>query len=213
MIPFEDKRAEELNREIFAHIEKQAYAASAKMADEYGEPAVLKGYGRRHSTLMAVAPNTSSAFILGQVSQSIEPRWSNYYVKDLAKSKVSIKNGELEKLLDTKGKNDRETRNSIRDNDGSVQHLDCLSDEEKAVFRTFAEINQFKVIDQAADRQKHIDQGQSLNVMVNPSTPVKDINALYIDAWRQGIKALYYQHSMNAAQQLSRKIVCSGCEG
>lgn len=213
MLPFEDKRAEELNIEIFSRIKEQSYAASAKMATEYGEPAVLEGYGRRHTTLMAVAPNTSSAFILGQVSQSIEPRWSNYYVKDLAKSKVSIKNWELEKLLETKDKNDRDTRNSIRDNDGSVQHLDFLSDVEKAVFRTFAEINQFKIIDQAADRQKFIDQSQSLNVMVNPSTPVKDINALYIDAWRQWIKTLYYQHSMNAAQQLSRKITCSGCEG
>ena len=213
MIPFEDKRAEELNIEIFSTIKEQAYAASAKLATEYGEPEVCKGYGRRNSTLMAVAPNTSSAFILGQVSQSIEPRRSNYYVKDLAKSKVSIKNKELEKLLESKGKNTRDTRMSIRDNDGSVQHLDCLDDVEKAVFRTFAEINQFKVIDQAADRQKFIDQWQSLNVMVNPATPVKDINALYIDARRQGIKALYYQHSMNAAQQLNRKITCSGCEG
>ena len=107
---------------------------------------------------MAVAPNTSSSFILGQASQSIEPRRSNYYVKDLAKTKVSIKNIYLEKLLESKGKNDRATRMSIRDNDGSCQHLDCLSETEKAVFRTFAEINQFKVIDQAADRQKYIDQ-------------------------------------------------------
>jgi ribonucleoside-diphosphate reductase alpha chain len=161
---------------------------------------------------MAVAPTTSSAFILGQVSQSIEPRWSNYYVKDVAKAKVSIKNSALKKLLADKGEDTKSTRDSIRDHDGSVQHLDCLSQSEKDVFKTFAEINQFVIIDQAADRQKYIDQGQSLNVMVNPATPVKDINALYIDAWKQGIKTLYYQHSMSAAQQLNRQISCVGCE-
>lgn len=213
MIPFESAEAVELNKEIFKTIHDHAYAASAQMASEYGEPSLLEWYGRRNSTLMAVAPNTSSWFILGQVSQGIEPRWSNYYVKDVAKAKVSIKNSALEKVLEEKWQNNRETWISIRDNDGSVQHLDFLSDHEKSVFKTFAEINQFVVIDQAADRQKYIDQGQSLNVMVNPATPVKDINALYLDAWRQWVKALYYQHSMNAAQQLSRKIVCSGCDG
>jgi ribonucleoside-diphosphate reductase alpha chain len=94
---------------------------------------------------------------------------------------------------------------SIRDNDGSVQHLEFLTDNEKAVFRTFAEIDQNVVIEQAAVRQQYIDQGQSLNVMVPPEVSPKDINALYMRAWNLGIKALYYQHSMNAAQQLSRK--------
>jgi len=95
--------------------------------------------------------------------------------------------------------------NSIRDHDGSVQHLDFLSDEEKTVFRTFAEVDQSVLIKQAADRQVYIDQGQSLNVMVSPKTPVKDINQLYLNAWKQGIKALYYQHSMNAAQSHIRQ--------
>ncbi len=213
MIAIESDQAAELNKEIFATIKERSYAASTEMATVYGEPEVLKGYGRRNTTLNAVAPTTSSAFILGQVSQSIEPWFSNYYVKDLAKTKVSVKNRELEKLLETKGENTKSTRDSIRDNDGSVQHLDCLTDAEKAVFKTFAEINQYTIIDQAADRQTYIDQGQSLNLMVNPKTPVKDINALYIEAWKQGIKTLYYQHSMNAAQALGRKISCVGCEG
>lgn len=213
MIPFEDKQAEELNVEIFKAIKEKAYDASAQLAKEYGEPEVLEGYGRRNTTLLAVAPTTSSAFIYGQVSQSIEPWFSNYYVKDLAKAKVSMKNKQLTKLLKEKGKDTREVWQAIRDADGSVQWLDFLSEREKAVFRTFAEINQFKIIDQAADRQKYIDQWQSLNVMINPKTSVKDINALYLDAWRQGIKSLYYQHSMNAAQQLWRQITCSGCEG
>lgn len=212
MIAFEDQEAYELNKEIFEKIYTDAYAASAKMAQEYGEPELLEGYGRRNTTLIAVAPTTSSAFILGQVSQSIEPWWSNCYVKDLAKIKTTIKNRELEKLLQQKEQNTSEIWKSIRDHDGSVQHLDFLSQHEKNVFKTFSEINQYAVVDQAADRQKFIDQSQSLNLMIHPNTSAKDINALYIDAWKQGIKTLYYQHSKSAAQELTRKIVCAGCE-
>lgn len=205
MIPFESEEAMKLNEEVFSYIKDKTYAASAKLAEEYGEPEVLKGYGRRNATLMAIAPTTSSAFILGQVSQSIEPFWSNCYVKDIAKMKVTIKNPFLEKLLQDKGLDTREVWQSIKEADGSVQHLDELSDTEKAVFKTFSEIDQEVVIDQAAARQKFIDQGQSLNLMVTPDMPVKEINALYIQAWKKGIKTLYYQHSMNAAQQFGRK--------
>ncbi len=204
-LPFESDEAGRLNKEIFALMQERSLAASAEMAKEYGEPEILKGYGRRHTTTMAIAPTTSSAFILGQVSQGIEPIWSNCYIKDVAKLKVVIKNSNLEALLEEKGKNTKEVWDSIRDNDGSVQHLNFLSDDEKAVFRTFAEIDQNKLIIHAGERQKFIDQGQSLNVMVAPDTPVKEINQLYLQAWKQGCKALYYQHSMNAAQQLTRK--------
>ena len=119
--------------------------------------------------------------------------------------KVVIKNPLLEELLEEKGSNDKVTWDSIRDADGSVQHLDCLDDTEKEIFRTFAEIDQSTLIQRAADRQKFIDQGQSLNVMVPPDIPAKEINQLYIKAWKEGCKALYYQHSMNAAQQMVRK--------
>lgn len=212
MIAFEDSEAYELNKEIFKFIKEKAYKASEDLAKEYGEPKLLKGYWRRNTTLLAVAPTTSSAFILGQVSQSIEPWWSNCYVKDLAKIKTTIKNRELEKLLEEKWQNTREVWNSIRDRDGSVQHLEFLTQKEKNVFKTFSEINQYAVIDQAWDRQKFIDQAQSLNLMVHPNTSAKEINALYIDAWKQWIKSLYYQHSKSAAQELTRKIVCAGCE-
>lgn len=211
-LPFVSMEANQLNVEIWKLIKERSYKASEEMAKEYGEPEVLEGYGRRNTTLMAVAPTTSSAFILGQVSQSIEPIWSNCYVKDVAKMKVTIKNPFLVKLLTEKGKDDRETWESIRNNDGSVQHLDFLSDHEKEVFRTFAELDQAAVLEQAAVRQRYIDQGQSLNLMVPPNVPAKEINALYLKAWRQGIKALYYQHSMNAAQQLSRAKICESCE-
>ena len=209
MIPFESDEAKALNREMFENIRSKADAASKQLAEEFGEPEVLKGYGRRNTTVLAVAPTTSSAFILGQVSQGIEPVWSNCYVKDVQKMKTTIKNPFLEELLEAKGKNIKEVWDSIRDSDGSVQQLDFLDEHEKAVFRTFPEVDQHAVIEQAADRQTFIDQGQSLNVMIAPDTPVKEINQLYIKAWQLGIKSLYYQHSMNAAQQLSRKKIAA----
>jgi len=211
-LAFESMEAGKLNVEAFKFLKEHAYKASEEMAKEYGEPEVLKGYGRRNTTLLAIAPTTSSAFILGQVSQGIEPLWSNCYVKDLAKLKVTVKNPFLQELLEKKEKDTRDIWNSIRDNDGSVQHLEFLDEHEKEVFRTFAEIDQAVVIEQAAIRQKYIDQGQSLNIMVAPNTPVKEINQFYIQAWKQGVKALYYQHSMNAAQQLTRQKICRACE-
>src|SRR5690606_6963268 len=204
-IPFESEEALKLNEDIWKNLQGKGMAASKKLAEEFGEPEVLKGYGRRNTTIFAIAPTTSSAFILGQVSQSIEPVWSNAYVKDVAKLKVTIKNPFLEEVLEEKGKNTKEVWNSIRDHDGSVQHLEFLSDEEKEVFRTFPELDQAIVIDQAATRQKYIDQGQSLNIMVPPNVSPKDVNQLYLTAWKKGVKALYYQHSMNAAQALVRQ--------
>ncbi len=204
-IAMEDQKAYDLNKEIFKLIHDKAYGASEQLAAEYGEPKILEGYGRRNTTLLAIAPTTSSAFILGQVSQSIEPMMSNCFVKDLDKIKVTIKNPALEKLLDEKGQNTTDVWSNIRDNDGSVQHLDFLTSHEKDVFRTFSEINQRVIIDQAADRQQFIDQAQSLNLMIDPSIATKDLNALYLYAWEKGVKTLYYQHSMNAAQQFGRK--------
>ena len=212
MIPFESLEATKLNAEIFKHIQTKAHAASKELAKLYGEPEILKGYGRRNTTLTAIAPTTSSAFILGQVSQSIEPIWSNNYVKDVAKTKVTIKNPYLEKILEEKGKNTREVWTDIRNHDGSVQHLDFLSDHEKEVFKTFSEIDQYSVLDQASIRQQFIDQSQSLNIMINPEVSAKEINQLYLFAWENGIKSLYYQHSTNAAQQFSKDKLCSVCE-
>lgn len=212
MLAFESKDAAKLNYEIFKMIQQRSYKASKDLAAQFGEPEVLKGYGRRNTTLMAVAPTTSSAFILGQVSQGIEPVWSNCYVKDIQKIKTTIKNPFLTKLLEKKGKNDDATWHDIRNHDGSVQHLDFLTPEEKEVFLTYPEIDQMAIINQAAVRQEFIDQGQSLNLLIHPDTPVKTINEFYIAAWKLGIKTLYYQHSMNAAQQLNLKKICKACE-
>ena len=133
--------------------------------------------------------------------------------------KVTIKNPVLKELLDSMGRDNKETWDSIKKGDGSVQHLDFLSDEQKDVFRTFAEINQSSIINQAAIRQDFIDQSQSLNLMVSPEMPTKDVNKLLIDSWKLGVKTLYYQHSMNSAQAFARKklnlndLQCVACEG
>lgn len=211
-IPFESPEAREINKEMHKTLRDKSYKASEELFSLFGWPELLVPYKRRNATLNAIAPTTSSAFILGQASQSIEPIWSNCYVKDMAKLKVTFKNPVLVELLKELGQDTKEVWKSIRDRDGSVQHLDFLSAKQKSVFKTFVEINQYEIIDQAADRQKFIDQSQSLNLMVSPETPVKDINKLYLDAWEQGVKTLYYQHSKSAAQELSRKISCSGCE-
>ena len=218
-LPFDTRETARLNVEVFKLIKEKSYAASEKLAEMFGEPEYLKGYGRRNVTLNAIAPTTSSAFILGQVSQSIEPIWSNCYVKDVAKMKVTIKNPVLKKVLVELGKDTKEVWNSIKQNDGSVQHLDFLSDEQKDIFRTFAEINQSSIINQAAVRQDYIDQSQSLNLMISPDMPTRDVNKLLIEAWQLGVKTLYYQHSMNSAQAFARKklnlndLQCVACEG
>ena len=212
MLSFESKEAAKLNLEIFKFIKERSYKASEELADLLGEPELLEGYGRRNATLNAIAPTTSSAFILGQVSQGIEPVWSNCYVKDIQKIKMTIKNPFLVELLAEKGKNTIEVWRDIRNHDGSVQHLEFLSEQEKAVFKTYPEIDQMAIINQAAIRQDYIDQAQSLNIMIHPETSVKEINQFYIAAWRLGLKSLYYQHSTNAAQKLNQKKLCEACE-
>ncbi|MGJ8738848.1 ribonucleoside-diphosphate reductase subunit alpha [Zobellia laminariae] len=211
-LPFNSQEAFNLNSEIFKGIKEKSYKASEELAAKFGEPAVLKGYGRRNATLNAVAPTTSSAFILGQVSQGIEPIWSNIYVKDIAKVKTTIKNPFLLDLLEEKGKNTTEVWHSIRERDGSVQHLEFLTELEKDVFKTYSEIDQMDIIYQAANRQNHIDQGQSVNIIVHPDMPVKEINKIHVTAWKLGLKSLYYQHSMNAAQKFKQKKDCASCE-
>ena len=212
MLPFNSQEAYYLNTEIFKTIKNKSYKASEELAAKFGEPKVLKGVGRRNTTLNAIAPTTSSAFILGQVSQGVEPIWSNIYVKDIAKTKTTIKNPFLIKLLEEKGMNTPKVWNSIRDRDGSVQHLDFLTTEEKDVFKTYCEIDQMDIIYQAANRQNYIDQGQSINLMVHPNMSAKEINKLYIKGWELGLKSLYYQHSMNAAQQFKQNKECASCE-
>jgi ribonucleoside-diphosphate reductase alpha chain len=214
MISWDSMEAMQANSEVFNTIKEQSYAASEELAEKFGEPEVLEGYGRRNTTTMAVAPTKSSSIILGQISPSVEPLKSNYFVRDGAKLKSTQKNRFLEDLLKQKGKDTREVWNSIMAEDGSVQHLEFLSEHEKEVFRTFAEIPQMSIIKQAAQRQQYIDQGQSINISIDPdNVSIKDINQLYIEAWKRGVKSLYYQKSVNAAQKFSRDVLeCTVCE-
>jgi len=213
-IPIESIDAYRLNVEVFRTIRDRAYNASMDLACRFGEPEYLKGTGRRNTTLLAIAPTKSSSFILGQVSPSIEPFMSNYHVKDLAKVKTTFKNPYLQQVLREHGKDTDVVWQSIAARDGSVQHLDFLSDEERDTFKTFSEISQMTLVQQAAQRQAYIDQGQSLNLMIHPETPVRDINLLLLRAAELGVKSLYYQYSVNAAQEFNRELLlsCRVCE-
>lgn len=213
MIPFESMDAKYLNTEIWQAIQKRTKEASKEMAGLYGEPELLKGYNLRNITTMAIAPTTSSSFILGQTSPSIEPLNSNYFVDDQAKGKFTYKNPFLEEVLEKYDKNTSAIWKSILVKGGSVQHLEFLTEKEKDVFKTFGEISQKEIVIQAIARQKYIDQSQSLNLMIPASTPIKEVNQLLIFGWENGIKTFYYQRSTNPALDLSRSILtCKSCE-
>jgi len=213
MISFEGMEAKMLNNTIFKDISEKAHKASVELAQIYGEPEVLKGYGMRNTTLMAIAPTTSSSAILGQTSPGIEPFSSNYYKAGLSKGNFMRKNKYLKKLLAEKGIDNEDTWRSIMLNHGSVIHLDELTQEEKDIFKTFKELSQLEIIQQAAIRQKYIDQAQSLNLNIPSSLPVKSVNQLIIEAWKLGVKTLYYQRSQSVSKELVANLVsCSSCE-
>jgi len=212
-IPFESMDAKFLNTQIHRIIRDRSHAASKQMAFLYGEPELLKGYGMRNVTTMAIAPTASSSIILGHVSPGIEPYLSNYFVDDAAKGKFTYRSKYLEEVLVKYDKNNKETWDSILIKGGSVQHLDFISTHEKAVFKTFDEISQRELVIQAASRQKFVDQGQSLNFRIDSNVSIKDMNSLYIFAWEQGIKSVYYQRGTNPAQELARNnLACVSCE-
>lgn len=186
------------------------------------EDMITKGYERpeifegtdiqmRHSTLMAIAPTKSSSGILGQVSLGIEPYETNYFVKDLAKVKMTYRNPYLQKILEAKGIDTEEIWLSILRNQGSVQHLTQLSEKEKEVFRTFAEIPQLSILQQASARQSSICQGQSINVKILQNTTPKEVHKFYVEAWRLGLHSMYYQYNVNAAQATTSLASCDAC--
>ena len=209
LIQFESLQAKALNYEIFKTLKEKSEAASKYLHDEKGYRSLREGFA--NTTMVAIAPTKSSSFILGQVSMGIEPIKSNYFIKDLAKSKTIYKNPYLIQELEKYGLNTPEVWEDILKKDGSVQHLDFPT---KEVFKSFIEISPKEIILQAAQRQQFIDQSQSLNLMIHPSVPAKDINQLYLYAHEEGIKTLYYQFSQSSAQSFSRNILeCVSCEG
>lgn len=207
-----------INNEIFKKLHDESLRASKWMAKHWGEPEILKGYVLRNTTRIAQAPTKSTSYIMGgltlNLSEGIEPHKSNYSSKQLAKIQSEVKNKELQDLLNSKENlNQEEIWKSILLNNGSVQHLDCLNEREKAIFKTFSEISQIDVIKLAGQRQKWIDQGQSLNIMIHPDTPANEINKLHMMAFDEGVKGLYYQYSINSAQEFNKKLLlCSSCE-
>jgi ribonucleoside-diphosphate reductase alpha chain len=209
LVEFESMQAKMINVDIFKTIKERSDATSKMLCAAKGITSIRPGFA--NTTLVAIAPTKSSSFIHGQVSMGIEPIKSNYFIKDLAKSKTVYKNPFLEAELEKYGINTPETWDSILKKDGSVQHLDFPT---KAVFKSFIEISPKELIIQAAARQKFIDQSQSLNLMIHPSIPAKDINQLYLFAHEQGVKTLYYQFSISSAQSFTRNILeCASCEG
>ena len=209
LIAFESLQAKGLNYEIFKTLKEKSEAASKWLHDEKGYRSLREGFA--NTTMVAIAPTKSSSFILGQVSMGIEPIKSNYFIKDLAKSKTIYKNPYLIQELEKHELNTPEVWEDILKKDGSVQHLDFPT---KEVFKSFIEISPKEIILQAAQRQQFIDQSQSLNLMIHPSVPAKDINQLYLYAHEEGIKTLYYQFSQSSAQSFSRNILeCVSCEG
>jgi len=212
-IPWESAMAVGLNKRIFKHIRTQLDEANIELGKSRGEAPDAKGTGLRFSHLMAVAPNASSSIIMGNTSPSIEPYRANAYRQDTLSGASFYKNRFLDKLIKDKCKEDDkinydEVWSSIIANDGSVQHLDFMTDWEKDVFKTSMEIDQRWVIEHAADRQEFIDQAQSVNLFFRPNINIIYLHAVHFLAWKRGLKTLYYCRSekIGKADKVAKKI-------
>jgi ribonucleoside-diphosphate reductase alpha chain len=216
MIPFDSFDAMMLNGQIFRSMRTKAEAATKELALELGEPEWCKGFGRRNTHLLAVAPTVSNSTISGGHSAGIEPWAANVFSMKSAKGTFIRKNAQLEIMLEKMGMNTPEVWKSINEQSGSVQHLHWLSAEEKAVFLTAREINQHAIIKQAAQRGKFIDQGQSVNLFFAANSDAKYIHEVHMAAWQEGLKSLYYLRTEGVIRGdlASRsKEECAACEG
>lgn len=192
MLPYDSFDTFMLNAEIFRNLDKETRRASEDLAKEYGEPEWCKGFGVRNTHRIALAPTVSNSTISGNVSPSIEPWTANSFAKKSAKGTFIHRNKELEVILEAKGKNTEAVWASIVGNLGSVQHLDFLSKQEKDVFLTAREINQFVIIKLAGQRQRWIDQGQSINLFFPSNVDPKYFHEVHVMAWKEGLNTLYY---------------------
>jgi ribonucleoside-diphosphate reductase alpha chain len=208
---FEGVLAKIANNQMFSNIRKGLNDANIQLGQERGEAPDAVGTGFRFSHVMAIAPNASSSIIMGNTSPSIEPYRANAYRQDTLSGSHLNKNKFLDALLRSKNLTDDEmadTWSSIIANDGSVQHLTILDENEKFVFKTAMEIDQRWVVEHAADRQQHIDQAQSLNLFFRPDVNVKYLHACHYLAWKKGLKTLYYARSekLAKADKVSKRI-------
>jgi ribonucleoside-diphosphate reductase alpha chain len=215
-LPFNSIASTAWTHTIFSDIKQKAEATSRQLAIEYGEPVWCKGTGMRNTHLLAIAPTVSNSRI-SDCSAGIEPIPANVYTFNGAKGTFIVKNKILEKLLEEKGHNTSKVWDQILADKGSVQNLpdNILSPDEKEVFLTFSEVNQFELVKQAAIRQKYIDQTQSLNLSFDPTDSPKWINQVHMEAWKLGVKTLYYLRtdSVIKGDLGSRTADCVACEG
>lgn len=206
------------NKHIFRKIREQAERATKDLAKEYGEPEWCKGFNRRNTHLLAIAPTVSNSIISGSVSQGIEPVAANAYAKKSAKGTFITHNKYLKALLQKLGKDTPEVWTDIAVNGGSVQHLDFLDEKQKEVFKTAYEIDQRVLVDLAADRQEFVDQAQSLNLFFPANVDPKYFHKVHWMAWERGIKSLYYCRTTTVLKGdiASRSVddkECKACEG
>ena len=216
-LPFASIASTVHTRNIFNKIRMEAETASMELAAEYGEPLWCRGTGMRNTHLLAVAPTVSNSVICGGISAGIEPLPANVYTFNGAKGTFIRKNKSLEELLESKGENKEKWWKQMLQEGGSVMGLPdtVLSSDEKEVFLTFPEINQLELVKQAAERQKYIDQTQSLNVSFDPNDSPKWINQVHMEGWKLGIKTFYYLRtdSVIKGDLGSRMADCVACDG
>ena len=236
-MPWESAQATGRNIAMFKHIREKLDEANLQLGAERGEAPDAANTGRRFSHVMAIAPNASSSIIMGNTSPSVEPYRANAYRQDTLSGAHLNRNKFLDKIIKEKCNADakldyNEIWSSIIANDGSAQHLEFFDEWTKSVFKTGMEIDQRWIVDHAANRQDFIDQSQSINLFFRPDVNVKYLHAVHFQAWKQGLKTLYYCRSekLAKADKVSRKIerqvmeeidlkalatedVCLACEG
>ncbi len=212
-LAFEGVMSKIANKRIFKNIKEKLDAANKALGLERGEAPDAKGTGLRFSHLMAIAPNASSSIIMGNTSPSVEPYRANAYRQDTLSGSHLNKNKYLDKIIKEKCDGDskldyQEIWSSIIANDGSVQHLEFLDENIREIFKTSMEIDQRWVVEHAADRQDYIDQAQSINLFFRPDVNIKYLHAVHFQAWKQGLKTLYYCRSekLAKADKVARKI-------
>jgi len=210
MIPLESALAKSFNLRVFQQIKEQVNAASKLLAQERGAcpDAAEVGIEERFSNKTAIAPTASISIICGNTSPGIEPFPGNAFTQKTLSGNFLVKNKQLEKVLEEHGKNDKKTWSSIITREGSVQHFNFLSEEEKEVFRTAFEMDQRWLIEHAADRAPMIDQAQSLNVFLPADIHKRYLHAIHFTAWEKGVKSLYYCRSLSIqrAHKISHQV-------
>lgn len=217
-VPFDSAMAKVLNKKMFENISEQARQASNQLAIEKGACPDAQDVGMlfRNVNTMAIAPNASTSIICGGVSPGIEPLTGNAYTQVTDVGSHLVKNKELQALLKSKGKDTEEVWSTIITNEGSVQHLDFLDEDEKRVFRTAWEMDQRWIVEHAADRTPYVSQAQSLNVFLPADVDKGTLHRVHWEAWQKGVKSLYYcrSKSIRRAENVSQFTSdCLACEG